>query len=350
MPSREDVGVGGVPSATPRTEGVTVGSGGSCSNNGGKNNVGRICVIGAGVAGVAMATALEAYGLVDYVVYEKQQGLGGLWYSSYPGAAGMCVFMYKCVRRTYDTMVTWKMDHKYAMLSLSLGKTTHNRFSCGESLSFNLRPFICTVQTTAAQYEYPGKKYPDHIRNRKMPPAPTADEVKDYLNEWCMEHNVSCKEKFEFGVTVTKITQISSRNWTVESAKRGTETFGYVILCTGLFSNAPNMFNIPGLEAFAKSGGTVVHSSMWKSSDEFKRKRVLVIGNGKSAADAAVAAANMVKLENDSYNKTNTTPPPLQCIRKQNWYVPRFLLQFYWAFHSRYVVSLPRENVLLMHV
>jgi cation diffusion facilitator CzcD-associated flavoprotein CzcO len=48
---------------------------------------GRIAVIGAGVAGVATATALNAAGL-DFVVYERNPGVGGLWFQNYPGASG----------------------------------------------------------------------------------------------------------------------------------------------------------------------------------------------------------------------------------------------------------------------
>ena len=48
---------------------------------------GRIAVIGAGVAGVATATALNAAGL-DFVVYDPNPGVGGLWFQNYPGASG----------------------------------------------------------------------------------------------------------------------------------------------------------------------------------------------------------------------------------------------------------------------
>ena len=48
---------------------------------------GRIAVIGAGVAGVATATALHAAGL-EFVVYDRNDGVGGLWFQNYPGASG----------------------------------------------------------------------------------------------------------------------------------------------------------------------------------------------------------------------------------------------------------------------
>jgi cation diffusion facilitator CzcD-associated flavoprotein CzcO len=47
-----------------------------------------VAIIGAGVAGVAAAAALHTAGYTNIVVYEKNCGIGGLWYQNYPGAAG----------------------------------------------------------------------------------------------------------------------------------------------------------------------------------------------------------------------------------------------------------------------
>jgi cation diffusion facilitator CzcD-associated flavoprotein CzcO len=49
----------------------------------------RVAIIGAGVAGCAAAAALQDYG-INFVVYEKQEGAGGLWAHNYPGASGTC--------------------------------------------------------------------------------------------------------------------------------------------------------------------------------------------------------------------------------------------------------------------
>jgi cation diffusion facilitator CzcD-associated flavoprotein CzcO len=47
----------------------------------------RVAIIGAGVAGVATAGALEDYG-IDFVVFDKNDKPGGLWADNYPGAKG----------------------------------------------------------------------------------------------------------------------------------------------------------------------------------------------------------------------------------------------------------------------
>ena len=48
-----------------------------------------IAIIGAGVAGVAMAGALMDHGIEDFVVFDKNSRPGGLWADNYPGAKGM---------------------------------------------------------------------------------------------------------------------------------------------------------------------------------------------------------------------------------------------------------------------
>ena len=47
----------------------------------------RVAIVGAGLAGVAMAAALKNYE-IDFVVLEAQSGWGGLWRQAYPQASG----------------------------------------------------------------------------------------------------------------------------------------------------------------------------------------------------------------------------------------------------------------------
>jgi dimethylaniline monooxygenase (N-oxide forming) len=95
------------------------------------------------------------------------------------------------------------------------------------------------------------------------------------------------------------------------------------------------MVNIPGKALFVANGGQILHSSERRSDDIFVGKRVLVVGNGKSAVDAAVAAAVVAE--------ENGTAPPIQMARRQTWYVPRYILgliQYKWVFHTRLGCSL----------
>ena len=215
------------------------------------------------------------------------------------------------------------------------------------------------VQSSPHQYEYPGYPYPDHIRYRNDPPTPTGEEVKAYLHNFCVKENII--DKFQYNTMVSNIAKNPTTGvWTIvttvtdETTKKMTssvESFAFVIICTGLFSNAPNIINIPGAEEFVKQGhGKILHTSQWQDNEEFRNQNIIIIGNGKSAADAAIAAANMAHISNvdnigtpGGTSKQAIIHPPLQCIRKQNWYVPRIMLKYKFIFHSRLVSKfLPR--------
>ena len=56
----------------------------------------RIAIIGAGVAGIAMASALQNANYTNFVVYDKQSSIGGLWLQNYPNIAGTYDLDYYC--------------------------------------------------------------------------------------------------------------------------------------------------------------------------------------------------------------------------------------------------------------
>lgn len=66
--------------------------GASGSHHDVENSGRRIAVIGAGVAGVATAAALSAYDIKDFVVYDRNTSVGGLWTNNYPGAGGKLIY------------------------------------------------------------------------------------------------------------------------------------------------------------------------------------------------------------------------------------------------------------------
>jgi dimethylaniline monooxygenase (N-oxide forming) len=185
-----------------------------------------------------------------------------------------------------------------------------------------------SVQSTTELYEYPCKKFPPSIRNRKNPPAPTADEVCTYLEEFIQEKNMA--SKFRFNTVVSDVLCTSESNWIVEYDGLKTRRFTFVIVCNGLVSSKPNFPILEGAETFKNNGGVIIHSSERREDLNLEGKRVLVIGNGKSAVDAAWAAAEAAQASGGL--------PPIQLARRQTWYVPRYILgilQYKWAFHTR---------------
>ena len=141
--------------------------------------------------------------------------------------------------------------------------------------------FLGKVQSTFELYEYPCKRFPPHIRNRNDPPAPTAKEVCEYLDEFIDEKGM--RAKFRFNRRVSSISFKSETEWFVEfedaNLKRvGVEKFTFVVVANGLVSCKPNIINILGKKAFQENGGTIIHSSERRSDDIFVGKRVMVIG------------------------------------------------------------------------
>lgn len=68
--------------------------------------------------------------------------------------------------------------------------------------------------------------------------------------------------------------------------------FDKVIIAIGGLTSLPNVPNIDGLERFR---GTTLHSRAFKKPEQFADKRVMVVGFGNTAADAATALANVAK-------------------------------------------------------
>lgn len=88
-----------------------------------------------------------------------------------------------------------------------------------------------------------------------------------------------------------------------------TETFTHVIHATGLMSNKPYVPEFPGTEKFS---GNLLHSSERRNDEtEFSGKSVVIVGNGKSAQDAALAAVDAGALR------------VTQLVRQGHWTAPR---------------------------
>jgi cation diffusion facilitator CzcD-associated flavoprotein CzcO len=130
------------------------------------------------------------------------------------------------------------------------------------------------VQATFELYEYPCKKYPEAIRNRRDPPAPTAAEVCTYLREYIDEKKMA--SNFRFNTTVKNISRgTSETEWFVEwmdgngttaATTTTREAFSFVVVCTGLVSVKPNVVPLPGSDAFLGGGGLIMHSSVRRNA------------------------------------------------------------------------------------
>ncbi|MEU3497101.1 NAD(P)-binding domain-containing protein [Kitasatospora cineracea] len=191
-----------------------------------------VCVIGAGLSGLAAAYALRERGL-DFVCLEKSPGVGGIWRRPSAGEPGPA----------------------YRALHLNSAKqlTGFESFPMGE----------------------------------EMPLYPSHRDMAVYLREFA--ERAGLLPYVEFRTEVVSIRQDQHGVWTVVSRDaRGVEssrTFDQVVVASG-HHDVPLLPNpLPaGAETFT---GRVLHSMDYVDGAEFAGQRVVVVGLGASAVDIA---------------------------------------------------------------
>jgi dimethylaniline monooxygenase (N-oxide forming) len=230
-------------------------------------SVKHVGIIGAGVAGLATAKTLQAEGL-DCTVFERAERLGGVWTDGY--------------------------------------------------LNFG-------VQVQKELYQFPDWPLPEGTPN--FTPGPIFQRyLEDYADHFRIRSHI------HLGARVTKLARRAdgAAGWTISTAQGGEtheQDFDLVVIATGLYSDTPNLPDIPGQEDFQ---GKILHISQVKTPTPLDGKRVAVVGYGKSATDAAVEAAAVAREVHIIFREAHSP-------------VPRNLagiLAFKWGMLSRFTAAL----------
>jgi len=225
----------------------------------------NIGIVGAGIAGLAAARLLTAQGLAC-TLFERQPKLGGVWADGY----------------------------------VNYG-----------------------VQVQKELFEFPDWPLPAAAAD--FTPGPV---IQSYLEDYA--DHFGLKPHIRLGATVEAVEPRDGGGWTVAFSQSGESKradFDMVILAIGLFSNVPDIPDIPGRAAFA---GDVLHSSEVKSRTPLKDRRVAVVGYGKSATDLVLESA-------EAANETHFV------FRAAHWPVPRKfagVLPFKWGMLNRMTSTL----------
>jgi len=138
---------------------------------------------------------------------------------------------------------------------------------------------------------------------------PSYQELWDYLNR--VAHKYSLPPKMTFGVNVERCEWIEEkRRWRLHIRHYKTDSI-FTHECQFLFSASgqlvqPRELDVPGAGTFK---GIMFHSSKWRKDVELEGKRVIVIGNGCTAAQIVPSIVGKTK---------NLT----QMIRSKNWVYP----------------------------
>lgn len=195
----------------------------------------RVCIVGAGVAGLATAKVLLADDF-EVVLFEKERTLGGVW----------------CESRTYPSLRTNNPRETY-------------RFS-------------------------------DHPYPPSTDDYPTAEQVRDYLHSYAERFGVADHIRFHTEVihaALSSGTDQGEPHWDItvrESAAERTESeqFDFLVVCNGVFSEP----YVPEVEGRDRFSGVVSHSSELDPK-EMESRRIVVVGSSKSGLDLASWAAKV---------------------------------------------------------
>ena len=189
----------------------------------------RWLVVGAGPSGLSVTLALRRAG-VAFEGIEAGAAVGGMWNMDNPGS-GM-----------YDS--------------------AH---------------FI----SSAARSGWADMPMPDHY-----PTYPRWWEIRDYIGGWAAHHDLA--RHYTFGTRVEQAVPVGSDRdqcWDVTLSTGEVHRYRGLVACPG-FQRVPHVPTYPG-----RFGGEARHSQTYKSAEEFRGKRVMVVGAGNSAVDIAVDAA-----------------------------------------------------------
>lgn len=193
----------------------------------------RVCVVGAGIAGLVTAKVLGDDGF-DVIVFEKEPTIGGVWSAAraYPG----------------------------------LRANTPR-----EAFAFSDFPYPTQTDDfpTSGQVRSYLQAYVDRFR------------LQSHLHLSTRVASISCsprRDSSRFNVQT-----ISGDNPTLQQ----TSSFDFVAVCNGVFS-VPDIPSVDGHDRFV---GEIFHSSGLVDPKALRGKNVVVVGAGKSALDCAAVAA-----------------------------------------------------------
>ncbi len=128
-------------------------------------------------------------------------------------------------------------------------------------------------------------EYPDFKMPEDYPDFPSSGQMLTYYQSYASHYNLT--ETIQFNTKVIHVNPIIENLWEVTFENNTTRIYKGVVVCNGHHWSK----NFPKYEGEFTGGS--FHSKDYKSSDQLKDKRVLVIGAGNSAFDIASESARV---------------------------------------------------------
>lgn len=213
----------------------------------------KICIVGAGVAGLASAKNCKSQNF-QCVVYEQTGNVGGIWnYSESVGTDPEGIPVHSVM---------------YEKLKTNLPKDT---------------------------MEFLDHSYPESLRESFL----TQPQVLTYILSYVERFKL--REMVQFFHQVLEVRPLQNQKWVVKVKNLKTrvvdeEEFDAVMVCNGHYSS-PMWPEIRGRERFK---GAISHSGHFRKAEPFRGRKVLVVGFGPSGcgiAEIVQEAAQKVSLE-----------------------------------------------------
>ena len=222
----------------------------------------RVCVIGAGAAGLGCAYHLHRLN-IDHVVYEQTKCVGGTWV--YSEETNVHSSMYRDLRTNLPIEV--------------MG--------------------------------YPGFPFPKCDKSF----VHHSVVLKYFQNFY--ERHVAAAHSVSFASKVTKVSH-ENANWNVSVLFDGnderTEQFTHILVCNGKYS----VPRIPEIEGVATFSGTVEHSHNYRNPERYAGKRVLIVGSGMSGVDIALEISTVTDACFISRRSGEPAALPSTIVQKKN--------------------------------
>lgn len=206
----------------------------------------RVLVIGGGPSGIIALKEFSSSQAFEVLCMEQLSAVGGLW--------------------NYSDVIT-QPDHPTSSFYTGIYK--------------NLR-----TNVTHKVMSFTDMSYPEHL-----PSFVRHTDVKEYLCNYARTHKLHQYIKFNTRVKSVrpKVERGREDRWEVEwinvlSKETETSHFDIVIVCSGIHFKA----NLPVIKGMKDFKGELLHSQQYRDPENFRNKRVVLVGAGFSGIDISI--------------------------------------------------------------
>lgn len=145
-------------------------------------------------------------------------------------------------------------------------------------------------------------EFPDYPMPESYPDFPSAAQMLEYLESYARHYHLF--DGITFNTTVEKVFKTEDNFFTVQLSCGESRVYAGIIVCNG------HHWDRRWPKYDGEFSGQLIHSKDYKTPDQLKGKRVLVIGGGNSACDIVCEAARVASSAHLS-------------LRRGYWFLPK---------------------------